>query len=480
MAITEEDKLSRYKMVRSDQEEWTILCGIIQYGVPFLSRVQSLGLCETSFTNNRASLVFGTLVDHTGAGKPLVEESIIASLDDALESKKKRFEARKEKGESDVFTYGATTGESLATILFWEAQYKAQEESSVLFASRVVSRARFRQVTGEIRGLLSTASTWDGEPQSFVEEAQRRILSIPAHTSSQNDVKRVSDYINPILDRMWNEYQSGGDMGGLKTGYPTLDRLTNGMRKSDLVIVAAQSGVGKSAFAVNVAVRLAKQGKKVLIFSLEMDIDELVERMIWIETRIWSDLYWERKMTEEDWEKITKASVSLCAQNITIVDNFSMTMTQIASIARHQMFSEGIDFVIVDYAQIIRTREDAKSNATNENRESQVREVADALKRMVGDIGCPVMALAQLNDDNKVRESRALKFNASHLWILSVSGTQEGLGEAGAEGKVKRYELLLEKGRRSATGRVIPMLFFGAQTRLEEEAVEVMGEESGW
>jgi replicative DNA helicase len=146
-----------------------------------------------------------------------------------------------------------------------------------------------------------------------------------------------------------------------------------------------------------------------------------------------------------------------------VVDDSNITLPQLHSIAQKHAFISGVDLIIVDYTQLLPSGESNRDG----NREQEVRAVADGLKRLADDLRIPVMALSQVNDDGKTRESRAIKFNASHLWLLKVSDSQEGLDpDAGT----KRYELFVEKGRDSASGGTIRMLYWGSQTRLGEEA----------
>jgi replicative DNA helicase len=124
-----------------------------------------------------------------------------------------------------------------------------------------------------------------------------------------------------------------------------------------------------------------------------------------------------------------------------------------------------LDLIIVDYTQLLPSGEANRDG----NREQEVRAVADGLKRIADDLRVPVIALSQLNDNNQMRESRSIKFNASHVWILSVSDCQDGMDK---DSGIKRYELKVDKGRDSASGGTIRMLYFGPQTRLAEEAEE--------
>lgn len=459
-ALAPSDKLSRYLGERAEREEWGLLACIAREGAWLMADLQVAGVSQESFLDTRAGFVWDCLSAHITAGDPLSESAITSTLDERLSV------ARKRNATAPDFKppYLSLKGETVADLLFHEPSYRIDSNTALFTGKRIVAGYQFRRTERELRKLLGESATWTGTHDAFVEEVQRRVLALPTLADTGKGVKNMGEHLKPALDRMYAEYHEP-ELGGLKTGFPRLDTLTNGMEPDDLVIVGAGSGVGKTVFALNVAAHVAQRGKKVLIFSLEMGINRLIRRLVHMESRLDTSVYRQHRMTDEDWGKISRASQTLCAQNIDVVDDFSITLPRLYATAKQASATHGVDLVVVDYAQILQTGETRKDG----NREQEVKAIADGMKRLAGDLQCPVMLLTQLNDDGKVRESRTIRHNASHMWVLSVSACQDGLGEEGERGLTKRYEIEVDKGRDSATGAKVRMLFFPEQTRLEEE-----------
>jgi replicative DNA helicase len=205
---------------------------------------------------------------------------------------------------------------------------------------------------------------------------------------------------------------------------------------------------------------VARAGQRVVIFSLEMKWQEILSRLVWLSSQINSGRYWRREMTDADWQKIATSTAEMQSQNIDIVDDASITLPQIHAVCSREQFRRPIDLVIVDYAQLV------QSGSRSDNREQEVRTVSQGMKRLASAIGAPVVMLSQMNDDGRLRESRTLYHDASHVWILKKAECQDGIDK---EDGIKRYELEIAKGRNSADDAKISMLYFSEQTRLAEE-----------
>jgi replicative DNA helicase len=449
----------RYTGEYAEKDEWQVLATVAKEGPWFFAELQAAHVTAHSFLDSRAAFTWSCLSEHIAASRPMSEEAVIRSIDDRIAQDRIR-SATNEKFKP---SYLNQTGEGLTLILFHLHEYRVDVDTARFIGSRLVSRWRFRIAQKALTKLSADASTWTETPEKFVEHILATVHKIPSAADTGRGIKCVGEELKPYLDSLYLAYQEGKPATGLLTGFPKLDTTTNGLMPGDLAIVAAGSGVGKTSFAINVAAHVARSGGKVLIFSLEMTIEQIMKRLVFMTAQIDSSDYYQRKMNDEKWGQISRATEIMAAQNLFVVDDSNITLPQLHSIAQKHAFISGVDLIIVDYTQLLPSGESNRDG----NREQEVRAVADGLKRLADDLRIPVMALSQVNDDGKTRESRAIKFNASHLWLLKVSDSQEGLDpDAGT----KRYELFVEKGRDSASGGTIRMLYWGSQTRLGEEA----------
>lgn len=201
------------------------------------------------------------------------------------------------------------------------------------------------------------------------------------------------------------------------TGFPQLDRLTGGLHKSDFIIIAARPSMGKTAFALtivrNVAVRF---NRAVGMFSLEMSANQLISRLISMETHIPSSRLRDARIDSSDFEKINNAS-GLINANMFIDDTAGITITELRAKARRMKAKHNIELIIIDYVQLVRVGSNAKKN---QNREQDVSEISRSLKEIAKELNIPVIALSQMS---RAIESRAVK--SPQLSDLRESGSLE-------------------------------------------------------
>ena len=203
-----------------------------------------------------------------------------------------------------------------------------------------------------------------------------------------------------------------GQRVGLTYGFADLDTLTSGMQPGNVTVVAAQSGVGKSTLALNMAVAAGKTGATVLFSSLEMSSTELMQKVAAAEGKIaLHHLTHKGGLTAEEWEKIHSLGPELFQKlPLRVYRPDGASLGDIASAARACARAESLGLLVVDYLQLVETEQ-----SRNITREQAVAAVSRGLKNLSVQLGCHVIALSQLNDDGMVRESRAIKSDASVL-----------------------------------------------------------------
>jgi len=269
------------------------------------------------------------------------------------------------------------------------------------YADIVVSLWQCRSI---LEGITTVAqSAYEGNGQ----EAKEHLEALSYETSMQStqaSLDHVKSLSASFLDELDMLQQNQGKILGVPTGWTDLDRLTNGLNKSDLIILAARPRVGKTSMALNIASNAAiKYGKTVVMFSLEMSKQQLFKRLIAMEAGI--DLQRLRSgwVEDEEWERMTNALDLLETANIYIDDTPNITTMEMRSKIR-AFIARGIpvDLIIVDYLQYMRPSNGKRSD----NRVQEVGEISHDLKVLARELDVPVLALAQLSRAVEMRQNK--------------------------------------------------------------------------
>ncbi|MBI5874942.1 MAG: replicative DNA helicase [Deltaproteobacteria bacterium] len=232
----------------------------------------------------------------------------------------------------------------------------------------------------------------------------------------------ATDY--PIKDLVKNSfltikklYDKKEHITGVATGFVEFDKLTAGFQSSDLIIVAGRPSMGKTSFCLNIAQYAAIESKlPVAIFSLEMNKEQLVQRLLSSEAKVDSNNLRTGRLQDEDWPKLTRAAGILSEAPIYIDDTPAMTVLEMRAKARRLQAEKGLKLVIVDYLQLMRGRGDAN------NREQEISDISRSLKAMAKELNVPVVALSQLT--RRVEYRRGKKPQLGDL-LGGVSGAIE-------------------------------------------------------
>ncbi|MFZ0241010.1 MAG: replicative DNA helicase [Desulfobacterales bacterium] len=302
----------------------------------------------------------------------------------------------------------------------------------------------------------------------FAEASVFEISENKAHQSFHPLSKLIVNNIDMLEERQGNKSL----ITGVTTGFTLLDHKTSGFQKSDLIILAARPGMGKTAFALNVARNAAiDAGIPVAIFSLEMSKEQLSMRMLSSEARLDSTRLRTGFISQEHWEQITEAAGSLTNAPIFIDDSPVLTAMEIRAKARRLKLDKNIGLVIIDYLQLMQGRRSA------ERRELEISEISRALKALAKELSIPVVALSQLNrmleqrSDKRpqlsdLRESGALEQDADVVAFIyrdEVYNKDENNPNRG------KAEIIISKQRNGPIGTV-PLVFLGSYTRFENPA----------
>jgi replicative DNA helicase len=242
------------------------------------------------------------------------------------------------------------------------------------------------------------------DTEEALDAAERAVFDVSQSRQSRDFVS-----MGEVLDRFFDQIdylqQHRGEVVGVATGYSDLDQLTGGMQRSDLIIVAARPSMGKTSLALGMAYGAAVvHGRTVGIFSLEMSAEQLVQRILSMETGVDTHRLRLGQIDDGEWDRISRAFGRLSEAPIYIDDTASASIMDVRSKARRLQSEQGLDMIVIDYLQLMSARR-------SENRVQEISEISRGLKGLARELNVPVVALSQL--------SRAVESRADHKPMLS-------------------------------------------------------------
>ena len=254
------------------------------------------------------------------------------------------------------------------------------------------------QAAGEITALVQEGI---GEASEILEAAEQKIYAVRRGQSAQ-DMVPLRMVLPEVLDRLSEMSESESRLPGLSTGLSAVDRKITGLNKSDLILLAARPGMGKTSFALNVALNVAKSEKKtVAVFSLEMSREQLATRLLSSEACVESGRLRTGSLRETDWEKIAAAASVLNKVDIRIDDNPMLSVADMNAKCRR---IDGLALVVIDYLQLMTSA--SGNNRGGENRQQMVSDMSRMLKIMAKELNVPVICLSQLSRANEKRDDK--------------------------------------------------------------------------
>ncbi|MBP7774837.1 replicative DNA helicase [Candidatus Woesebacteria bacterium] len=263
--------------------------------------------------------------------------------------------------------------------------------ANVVEYAKVVTDAAIKRRLITIAGEMSEkAFDPSVEASDAMDLAEQHVFAISQDSGSQS-FSPIKDTLVESFERLDELQKSGGDIRGISTGFLDLDRLLAGMQRSNLLILAARPGMGKTAFALNIAHHAAVTAKhKVGLFSLEMSREELVDRLLVSQADIDAWRLKTGRLDQQDFLKISDAMGVLADASIYIDDTPGLSIFEMRTRARRLMTEHKIDLLVVDYLQLAQGR-------TKDNRVQEVAEISQGLKNIARELKIPVLALSQLS-----------------------------------------------------------------------------------
>lgn len=286
--------------------------------------------------------------------------------------------------------------------------YLADLASIVPTAANVVYYAKIVADKALLRRLITTATNivaqsyedQDNDVNSILDAAERQIMNV-GEDQAGNGFKKISDVLNATIEDIDQRAQEDSSVTGLSTGYAELDKVTAGLHPDELVILAARPGVGKTAFALNVAENVAVHTPTtVAIFSLEMGAEQLASRLLCAQGSIDANDLRTGNLNDEEWKNLVVATGILSRTSIYIDDTPGIKMAEIRAKCRRLAKETGnLGLIIVDYLQLI-------EGTGQENRQQEVSVISRQLKRLAKELHVPVIALSQLSRGVEQRQDK--------------------------------------------------------------------------
>ena len=324
------------------------------------------------------------------------------------------------------------------------------------YAKIVHDKALLRNLLNAATDIAETVYEGVGTAQDILEAAEKKIFAL-RRGNSNDSLEHVGTILLQVFDHLSELYQSGGEISGISTGLKDLDRFISGLNKSDLMILAARPGMGKTSLALNIALNVAKKYPKrtVAFFSLEMSKAQLVTRLLATESFVDNKKLTTGKLTVDDWSKVGLASSALSQTDLRVDDNPSVTVAEMNAKLRR---IDDLALVVIDYLQLM-SGSGAK-NGGGENRQQVVSDISRSLKIMAKELNVPVLCLSQLSRTNEgrqdkrpmisdLRESGAIEQDADEIMFIY----REDYYNKDTE-KQNIAECIIAKNRHGETGMV--------------------------
>ena len=318
----------------------------------------------------------------------------------------------------------------------------------------VRDKALMRQVATAAANITAMVQEGGASAADMLESAEQKVYAIRRGRSAQNMVP-VSQILQDVMNRLEELSNSGSELPGLSTGFSAVDGKINGLNKSDLLLLAARPGMGKTSMALNVALSAARDsGKTVAIFSLEMSREQLVTRLIAAEGLVENTRLTTGNLRESDWQRIAEAASNLSRMDIRIDDNPLLTAADMNAKCR-RLDNLGL---VIDYLQLMTSA--GGKGYSGENRQQAVSDISRMLKIMAKELQVPVLCLSQLSranekrDDKRpmlsdLRESGAIEQDADIVMFLYRDDYYNKDSE-----KHNIAECIVAKNRHGETGKV--------------------------
>lgn len=275
------------------------------------------------------------------------------------------------------------------------------------YAEIVAEKATLRRLIRAAEEVTNNCYMDDQPLEQLMEESEKKMFQV-FQQKNASDFESIKSIVMKTLDTIEKASHTSGNVTGHATGFTDLDFKTSGMQPSDLILIAARPSMGKTAFVLNIAQYMAfHHGKHVAIFSLEMSKQQLVTRMMSMESHVGSQSLRNGKLKDDEWKQLIETAGVIGESNLIIDDTPGITIREMRSKCRKYKLEHGLDIIMIDYLQLM----SGSGGKSSESRQQEISEISRSLKGLARELNVPVIALSQL--------SRAVESRPDHRPMLS-------------------------------------------------------------
>ncbi len=378
-----------------------------------MSELMNLGKVPPHNSEAEQTVLAAALIDHIAVEKII---NLLANDDFYYEANKEIFDSIKQVHMQNIPVDVLTVSEELKKRgkidYIGGFEYLARLTENIITSKNVEAYCNIIREKSTLRKLISVSNEIiekgfreSDDVQKVIELAESRIFAI-SQNRSINSFTEIKDVLMEVFNQLEERAKNKGSLTGLTTGYDDLDRMTSGLQRSDLILLAARPSMGKTALALNIAMNSVKTGASVALFSLEMSKEQYVQRIISMESMVESTKLRSGNLDDDDWTRLISVMSAITNYKVFIDDTASVSLFEVMSKCRRLKMEKGLDLIIVDYLQLM-----TDGGKGGDNRQQEISNISRGLKAMARELDCPVVALSQL--------SRAPELRTDHRPIMS-------------------------------------------------------------
>jgi replicative DNA helicase len=364
--------------------------------------------------------------------------------------------------------------------------YLSQLQDSVPSAANLSYYLEIIQEKFLLRRMIATCTDvvgrvydYEGDVETLLDEVEKEILRIN-ESRAQSSTATVKELVGKAILTVENYFGRQGTLNGLGTGFPDLDRMTDGLHGQEMIVIAARPSMGKTSLAMNIVEHVVlEQNLPASVFSLEMSAESLVLRMLCSIARVNLRSIREGFMSEADFPKLTSAAGRLAKAKLLIDDTAGLSILDLRARARRMHQQHGVKLFVIDYLQLLHST----SRRSQDNRQQEIADISSGIKALAKELKVPVLVLSQLNRElekdksrkprlSDLRESGAIEQDADVVGLLykpNAGDDEDGVPAEEADGLP--VNLLIAKQRNGPTGD-IDLTFLKSYTRFESRGID--------
>lgn len=425
------------ELPHSNEAEQAILGSMMVY--PNVSNVVfDQNLQEHDFYLDIHRRIFHAMLDISDSGKPIDLTTLVARLQDTQQLQL--------VGGMEYILRLSDTAISPA--------------NSTTYIELIKSRAHLRRLIETAQVIMEEGYDTSSSLDEIMDKAERDILNVTRDRKA-TEFRSSRSVVSAVMQELDHLRNNDTRITGIKTGYVDLDGMTNGFQRGDLIILAARPAMGKTAFALNLALNASFYNEgAIAIFSLEMPAEALMKRILSAKSAVESSKLRSGYISDDEFQKLSEAADELMKCKLFVDDSSNVKISEVFSKCRKLKSEHGLDLVVIDYLQLI-----SGSGRGGDNRQQEISEISRSLKGLAREMECPVIALSQLSRSvetrpdkhpmlSDLRESGAIEQDADIVMFLYRDEYYNKDHEQEQSNPTDKTDVDIAKHRNGATGRV--------------------------